>query len=324
MPRSRFHCAPLLVMAIAATIITEVFSGSTPLSRIGTLPAQLLIYGSAAILIRETTRRLHAGWFTILLMGLAFGICLEGPVLQSLFNPNFLGNNISLGRAMGVNWVWAAYMPAFHSFAGITSSILFTELCFHKHRNDPWGGRILLWVLGIILVLFCCFVHKLFVQQLAHFDAAPVYFVVSILVAALLVIAAVRFRRKAPLLQVPVIKPRYAFAAIVLATFAAVALWCAGFLMIFTPHKPAPAVPILLVILVAVVYFSCMKNVRILRIYGNMDRLALLTGLLPSIWLLGYFSTQGNARDHQFHFFWLLPIAAVILLLYRKFRSRAL
>jgi hypothetical protein len=47
------------------------------------------VYGGAALLIREVTRRAGRGWPTILLLALAFGLLLEGVVNQSLFNPEY-------------------------------------------------------------------------------------------------------------------------------------------------------------------------------------------------------------------------------------------
>src|SRR5579864_1301089 len=90
----------LLLLVFTSTVIAEVLSGSTTLSRIKTLPIQFILYGSAAILIREVSRRLNAGWPTIILLGLAFGLTLEGLVLQSVFNPVFLGNDIAFGRSL--------------------------------------------------------------------------------------------------------------------------------------------------------------------------------------------------------------------------------
>ncbi|MDO3701538.1 hypothetical protein Q3W71_07565 [Micromonospora sp. C28SCA-DRY-2] len=48
------------------------------------------MYGGAALLIRETARRLGAGWPAIVLLAAAFGVVQAGVVDQSLFNPDFL------------------------------------------------------------------------------------------------------------------------------------------------------------------------------------------------------------------------------------------
>jgi hypothetical protein len=80
-----------LLVAIS-TILAEVVSGSIFLSRIQLLPGQFFVYGSAIILIREIARRLQASWPTILLLGWAFVLTLEGLTLQTLFNPVYLGN----------------------------------------------------------------------------------------------------------------------------------------------------------------------------------------------------------------------------------------
>ena len=67
----------LLLLVFISTVIAEVLSGSTTLSRIQFLPVQFLLYGSGAVFIREISKRINAGWLTIVLLGLAFGLALE-------------------------------------------------------------------------------------------------------------------------------------------------------------------------------------------------------------------------------------------------------
>ncbi len=49
------------------------------------------LYGCAAVLIREITRRTGRGWPTMLLLALAFGLVQAGLIDQSLFNPDYRG-----------------------------------------------------------------------------------------------------------------------------------------------------------------------------------------------------------------------------------------
>src|SRR6186713_1284854 len=88
-----------LTLVLASTLIAELLSGSTPLSRGNQRLPQFFLYGSGSVLIREITRRLGLGWGTLILLGFAFGLVEEGWALQSVFNPHFLGLDISYGRA---------------------------------------------------------------------------------------------------------------------------------------------------------------------------------------------------------------------------------
>src|SRR5690625_5943220 len=47
------------------------------------------LYGGAALIIREVTRRAGLGWLTIIILSFAFGIFQAGMVDHGLFNPGF-------------------------------------------------------------------------------------------------------------------------------------------------------------------------------------------------------------------------------------------
>lgn len=57
------------------------------------------------------------------------------------------------GRALGLNWVWALNLTAFHAIVSITIPILLVELLFPKQAALPWLGRKGRWGLGIALAL---------------------------------------------------------------------------------------------------------------------------------------------------------------------------
>ena len=88
------------VLAGGSAITAEFLLGDQYLTaqpsvaaQLGMLSLFICFYGSAAVLIREITRRLRRGWPTILLLALAFGVVEEGLLTQSLFNPNYLGTH---------------------------------------------------------------------------------------------------------------------------------------------------------------------------------------------------------------------------------------
>jgi hypothetical protein len=137
---------PVLVLYLLAPICGELLSGSQPpleFFRPLNLVFITAFYGSGALLVREITRRWQKGWPTLLILGAAYGIVEEGLAAKSFFDPSWmdLGPLGVYGRWLGVNWVWAALLTAFHAVFSLSIPILLTELVFPKRRNVPWLSR---------------------------------------------------------------------------------------------------------------------------------------------------------------------------------------
>ncbi|HEY4109574.1 hypothetical protein [Puia sp.] len=308
---------PLLFLIIISTFMAEVLSGSTPFSRINQLAAQFFFYGSGAILIRGIARRLGLGWTSIILLGFAFGLFTEGLTLQSIFNPHFLGLDITLGRAFGINWVWAMSLTGLHAFWSITGAILFTETLFPAQRLEPWIGKTGLYIWGIVLLLTGTALHFLFIK-LGHFNAPAFYFALCVVLIGILAFVAV----KRP--PVPVyIRPEpgsenISFAVIAVITFAAGVLWFVGIGTIFT-FKGIPAwMPLVGGPLLLLGYFSLLRNWRMMKITTNKDRLGLAAGILLADLFLGYTGTTGNKLDHYAQVAMIVFILLWLAFLYRK------
>ncbi|MES1200430.1 MAG: hypothetical protein ABUS57_03165 [Pseudomonadota bacterium] len=79
-----------LSLFVLSPLIAEYLLGSLPMNMIAILPIMALMYGSAAVLIREIVRRTGRGWVTLILLATAYGFLEEGLVTQSLWNPNYL------------------------------------------------------------------------------------------------------------------------------------------------------------------------------------------------------------------------------------------
>ena len=83
----------VLALAIATPGIPEYLSGSWNLSLLFSHPVNFLafllfnlgLYTSGAILIREFAARFNKGWFSIFLMGCAYGIVEEAIALHTFF-----------------------------------------------------------------------------------------------------------------------------------------------------------------------------------------------------------------------------------------------
>lgn len=307
----------LLSLIIISTFMAEVLSGSTPFSRIQQLPAQFLFYGSAAILIRGIVRRLGLGWTSIILLGFAFGLFTEGLTLQSIFNPHFLGLDITLGRAIGINWVWAMFLTGLHAFWSITGAILFAETLFPAQSPDPWIGKLGLCIWGIILLLIGTALHFLFIKM-GHFNAPPVYFVLCVILIAILVLVALKQPRRPVYIGPEPESENRSFIIIAGITFVAGVLWFVGMGTIFT-FKGIPAwIPLTGGPLLLLVYFVLARKWRLMAVATRKARLAAAAGLLLADLFLGYTGTTGNLLDHYAQIAMIILILLWLVFLFRK------
>jgi hypothetical protein len=301
----------LLLLVISSTVIAEVLSGSTTLSRIQYLPTQFFLYGSAVILIREISRRLNAGWPTILLLGLAFGLTLEGLVLQSVFNPSFLTNDLTFGRSLGTNWVWVAYMPGFHAFGAITTPILLCEVYYNDQQ--PWASNLIVYISAAIFALICIAFHFLFIK-ITHFTTTLLPLAVVLLAVILIILIALRLRR-VKFAVASFNNPAYSFWLIAIVTFIAGCLWYVGFDTIFMPHKPAPWIALIAAPLIAILYFTFITK---WQANTTKEKVAVLFGLLGGESLFGYFATSDNRTDHLAEIVLICILLPLLYLLYKR------
>ncbi len=142
---------PIVCLALLTPGLPEYLSTSSPVLALVTNPAffflQILInvgqYTAGALLVREAMVRWRKGWGTVLLLGLAYGITEEGLGDNTLFNSNHGADGVlgSFGRFVGVNWVWATGVLAFHAIYSIGLPILLLRLALPATRGQPLLGR---------------------------------------------------------------------------------------------------------------------------------------------------------------------------------------
>lgn len=143
---------PVLALLLLAPTIPELLTGSTPVSELVYAPVQFAIgfagivglYGTGALLIREFAVYFRKGWATILLLGAAYGIAEEGFAVHTFFEPagrSPVGLLGAYGHALGVNWLWALGLTAFHAVYSIALPILLTQLWFPEVKNERWLDR---------------------------------------------------------------------------------------------------------------------------------------------------------------------------------------
>ncbi|MEU1810890.1 hypothetical protein [Micromonospora aurantiaca (nom. illeg.)] len=164
------------------------------------------MYGGAALLIRETARRLGLGWPGIALLAAAFGVVQAGLVDQSLFNPGFLDDTefadtraaaeATLVPGLGFSARQAVDYVGNHVVLTVCAPIALAESYLGGRRARPWLGRpglvaaALLWLGGSLLVFADDGGRK-------NFLASPVQLAVATGVALALIAAALLRHRHA-------------------------------------------------------------------------------------------------------------------------------
>lgn len=314
---------PLIVLAIAATLMAEFFTGSTPLSRAYELGSELIMYGSGVIVIRETVRRLRLGWASILLLGMAYGLTEEGLVLQSIFNPHFIGLDTSFGRMAGTNWVWAEFITGLHCFWSITGSIIVAELIFFKKKQEAWLSKTGLWITGLIFAAICIAMHRLFIR-LFHFTAGSLQLVALAVVVAAVIFLALRQPPAPAAVGGARPQPSRSFWMIALVTFLASVAWFLGLASVFSGKSLSPLWVFIAGLVVLGVYFYIVRRLFSLDMNDYTQRLAVATGLLASELIWGYWLTRRNPLDHYAQILCILLVALMIYFLHRHRKQPAL
>ncbi|MGX1612997.1 hypothetical protein ACWIF8_03810 [Micromonospora chalcea] len=205
-PRRRL--VPAIALLLLAPWTAECSWGGFTLTG---MPFVVLVlapmYGGAALLIRETARRLGLGWPGIALLAAAFGVVQAGLVDQSLFNPGFLDDTefadtraaaeASLVPGLGFSARQAVDYVGNHVVLTICAPIALVESYLDAgRRTRPWLGRpglavaALLWLGGSLLVFADDGGRK-------NFLASPTQLAFATGVALALVTAALLRRRHA-------------------------------------------------------------------------------------------------------------------------------
>jgi hypothetical protein len=191
---------PVVSLWLLAPLVAEYLLGSLPVSLITILPLMAAMYGSAALLIRETARRGGGGWVTIVLLGIAYGFIEEGFVTQSLFNPNYLHLRLlDFGYipSLGTGLPWLAFVVTIHAVWSIAVPIAFAEALFPLRRDDSWLGPIGIGIFAALFVVGAAAVAAFTFKSLP-FLASPGQLSGTAAVVAVLIAAALmwpRFRK---------------------------------------------------------------------------------------------------------------------------------
>jgi hypothetical protein len=191
---------PILFLLLLTPGIPEYLSASSQLTLLVFNPfaffvflaANVALYGSGVILIREAMIRWKKGWASVFLLGAAYGILEEGIDLWTLFysKANPVGNLGYYGHWLGVNWVWTIGLLIFHSVYSIGLPIFLFGLVFPelKSKNLVSGGRFLT-VFGC-LILDSIFLYAFVSGAYSPYSPGGGLILFSLLIITILVIAA--------------------------------------------------------------------------------------------------------------------------------------
>ena len=190
--------APVFALFFLSPLVAEYLSGTTlPIYLLFLIVPLSLYYGGGALLIREATRRTGRGWPTILVLGLAFGVLEEGVLTQSLFNPNYLAENLHLldpGHlaALGIGTLWTVFVLGGHMLWSIGAPVAIVEESTRSRRTTPWLGRLGLVVVTVLFLLGCLleFVVTKAEDAKDPFSASPTQLGVSAATVVVLVFVA--------------------------------------------------------------------------------------------------------------------------------------
>jgi hypothetical protein len=285
--------APAATLFVLAPLIGEVLFGAIPLSR---LPFGLLgvagIYGGGAILVRELVvrRRLGAAWLVVL--GLAYGLVEEGLVVQSLFDQHYRGLDFLgyYGHWLGVSWVWLEFIVPYHAVFSIAIPIVVAEMLFPERRDTPWvSSRGLVGAAVVFVansVLLARFQIGLFTSRAPSTSMGANMGVA--LVAVGLIVAAFRAQpRRARTIHLEAAGQRTIRLTGALSGLA----WFVGLrVLLIGDGKNAPAAAILAsgVVIAVLAWWSIARVSSARRAWGDAQTYALVSGALPTSWLLGF------------------------------------
>ena len=278
--------------------IRELLSGSSPPSEFFApfgFTVMALLYGGGALTARELKVRWGRGMGSLLLLGGAYGVLEEGLMVASFQNPGWqdLGVLGVFGRWLGVNWVWAAELTAYHAVVSIAVPVMLVELAYPGRKAEPWlGGRWLKIVPGL-LVADVVFGLSLFSAFTGFRPPLPQYSLFVLLTAALVLLA----RRLPPDWARrgarPMRRPRFYGFVVALA-----ALACGAVFWVLPNALVFQAAPILVILLGSAVVLGTIGFLRSYdwRTATSMHRFALAAGALAPFVTFAFIQELDKSR----------------------------
>jgi hypothetical protein len=284
--------APVLTLFLLSPLIGEVIFGAVPLSL---LPFGLLglvgLYGGGALLTREVVRGRGLPTYWLVLLGLAYGLLEEGPVVQSLFDQHFRGLDFLgfYGHSIGVNWVWALFIVPYHAVFSIAIPILLAEL-IADDRRERWlttPGLVVTTLVLVVNAALLAVVHTGLFTARAPVTSVPAN-VSALLIVGAIVAAAFTAAPGRPsaggVRHWPTRRLRLLALACGLAWFVGFRVLIIGTGTLVAASLAFVAGGAIAVIAAAIVWFAAAPAAQ----RSPEEIYALVAGALPSSWLLGF------------------------------------
>ena len=192
--QSKRNLSAVWALFFVAPFVAEYLLGDLPLKLLPVLVIMGPMYGGAAILIRETARRMGRSWPTMLVLGMAYTVVEEAFISQSLFNPDYLKMHLHLLQpayiaALGIGGWWTLFMFNLHTFWSMAVSIALVEALWPEQRTSVWLGRLGDSVVAVIFILGLAANAAIGFKQ-NHFMASHSQFLWAGVAVVLLIVAA--------------------------------------------------------------------------------------------------------------------------------------
>ena len=328
MLRLRHLLHPAVILYLLSPVVGELLSGSAPPAEFFTpfgFIIMVLLYGGGAVTIRELKVRWRKGMASVLLLGAAYAVLEEGLMVVSFQNPEWqdLGVLGVFGRWLGVNWVWAVELTAYHSVVSIVVPILLVELAYPDRKNEQWlSNRWFKIVVGLLLadVIVGLYLFSLFT---GFWPPLPQYLFMVMLTIAF-ILAAYKLpsdyvRRGTKHMR----NPRYYYILTVL-----VAISCGTIFWILPNTLKFEMAPLVVIILGSMFFFG---YIRYLLSFDWMDatslhRFALTAGVLSPFIILSFLQEFDKSRVDDTSGMALVGLSFTLglFLLHRRLRTKCI
>ena len=313
--------SPALVLFFLSPVIGELLSGSAPpaefFNPLGFIMLAVL-YGGGALLVRELTHRWGKGWGALFVLGAAYGVAEEALMCKSFFDAGWmdLGPLAGYGRWLGVNWVWAFELTAYHAVVSIAIPIVLVNLLFPGQRGRSWVSRRKLAVLFALWVANAVVIFLL----ISRYRPPVAHYLTTLVITAALCVLAWRLPERSLVTWHGSGGAAHPF-WFLLTGFAGTFGWF--FLVWVVPQTQVPAAATLglMVLLVVVTAWT------VLRLSGggklpDRHRLALVSGALGFFILLTPLQELDKKRTDNTTGMALVGLAMLLLLLWVYMRIR--
>lgn len=197
---------PALALFVLSPFVAEFLLGTIGIDQVVTGLVLAPLYGGGALLVREAGRRMRGGWPAILLLAFAYAVVEEGLVVQTLFNPGYLG--LGLLREGYVPWLgmgawWTVFVLTLHTVWSMAVPIALAEALAPSRAREPWLGGVGIAVSAVLFLLGAGLTAAITHGQ-QQFIASPAQLGGAVLVALGAIAAASRVRARREVATGPV------------------------------------------------------------------------------------------------------------------------